>query len=394
MAWCHVPGTDCPSAQAAEALIWASCLQNPVSTPAPSSNGVNTHGGPSLQANGPDTWPQPRSGMISPLLTPDHCAARSTPFLPDIPASRSAKPDSGAGLMMSGTFGPMLPGSSGNVTPNGSSLKTSPGTSASALRPYCENYGAWATRLRLAHSQRLKQARRTNGSDGSAWPTATALSQAQTNAQTPGQTGGTTLAGAAELLWTTPQAHDVRMRGAGQTSGATGTNAGNRCLATDATNWATPSARDMKGSSPVAVMRKNGKSRMDLLDFQTEQGFSHPGPMPPPNGRSPFPPRQTWRLLRQWLISSHGRAVSRRLQAQRWQATAEPDLCRMADGLATRSFALRLLGNGVVPLVAGHAWRTLAAAHGLRPLDLATANGSRQADADVSWISAAGPTPA
>ena len=25
MAWCHVPGTDCPSAQAAEALIWASC---------------------------------------------------------------------------------------------------------------------------------------------------------------------------------------------------------------------------------------------------------------------------------------------------------------------------------------------------------------------------------
>ena len=24
MAWCHVPGTDCPSAQAAEALIWAS----------------------------------------------------------------------------------------------------------------------------------------------------------------------------------------------------------------------------------------------------------------------------------------------------------------------------------------------------------------------------------
>jgi hypothetical protein len=25
MVWCHVPGTDCPSAQAAEAWIWASC---------------------------------------------------------------------------------------------------------------------------------------------------------------------------------------------------------------------------------------------------------------------------------------------------------------------------------------------------------------------------------
>jgi hypothetical protein len=32
MAWCHVPGIDCPSAQAAEAWIWASCLPSPVST--------------------------------------------------------------------------------------------------------------------------------------------------------------------------------------------------------------------------------------------------------------------------------------------------------------------------------------------------------------------------
>ena len=30
MAWCHVPGMDCPSAQAAEALIWASCSPNPL----------------------------------------------------------------------------------------------------------------------------------------------------------------------------------------------------------------------------------------------------------------------------------------------------------------------------------------------------------------------------
>ena len=51
------------------------------------------------------------------------------------------------------------------------------------------------------------------------------------------------------------------------------------------------------------------------------------------------------------------------------QAAAEPAVRRMADGLAYRSRALRLLGNGVFPLVAGHAWRTLAAAHGLRPVD-------------------------
>ncbi|PZO63018.1 MAG: DNA cytosine methyltransferase [Paracoccus denitrificans] len=55
-------------------------------------------------------------------------------------------------------------------------------------------------------------------------------------------------------------------------------------------------------------------------------------------------------------------------------AAAEPSLRRMADGLAHRSRALRLLGNGVHPLAAAHAWRALAAAHGLGPVDLA-ANG-------------------
>lgn len=45
-------------------------------------------------------------------------------------------------------------------------------------------------------------------------------------------------------------------------------------------------------------------------------------------------------------------------------------LRNMADGLAQRTRALRLLGNGVVPLAAAHAWRSLAASHGLGPVDL------------------------
>jgi len=52
-------------------------------------------------------------------------------------------------------------------------------------------------------------------------------------------------------------------------------------------------------------------------------------------------------------------------------AAAEPALRRMADGMAHRARALRLLGNGVHPLAAAYAWRSLAAAHGLRPVDLA-----------------------
>ncbi|MRH22907.1 DNA cytosine methyltransferase [Rhodovulum strictum] len=54
---------------------------------------------------------------------------------------------------------------------------------------------------------------------------------------------------------------------------------------------------------------------------------------------------------------------------------AEPALRRMADGLAHRARALRLLGNGVHPLAAAHAWRSLAAAHGLGPVDLAADRG-------------------
>ncbi|MBC7163836.1 MAG: DNA cytosine methyltransferase [Roseovarius sp.] len=66
------------------------------------------------------------------------------------------------------------------------------------------------------------------------------------------------------------------------------------------------------------------------------------------------------------------------------KAAAEPALRRMADGLAHRARALRLLGNGVHPLAAAHAWRALAAAHGLGPVDLATDGRSPVPDADGS----------
>lgn len=65
-------------------------------------------------------------------------------------------------------------------------------------------------------------------------------------------------------------------------------------------------------------------------------------------------------------------------------AAAEPALRRMADGLAHRARALRLLGNGVHPLAAAHAWRSLAAAHGLGPMDLAADGRGSAPSADES----------
>lgn len=55
-------------------------------------------------------------------------------------------------------------------------------------------------------------------------------------------------------------------------------------------------------------------------------------------------------------------------------AQAIPRFRRVADGLAHRSRALRLLGNGVHPLAAANALRALFDAHGLRPVDLEAAS--------------------
>lgn len=71
------------------------------------------------------------------------------------------------------------------------------------------------------------------------------------------------------------------------------------------------------------------------------------------------------------------------------EAEIEPDLRRMADGLAHRARALRLLGNGVHPLAAAHAWRSLAAAHGLRPVDMDAADRDAATATDDAHMRAA-----
>ena len=53
------------------------------------------------------------------------------------------------------------------------------------------------------------------------------------------------------------------------------------------------------------------------------------------------------------------------------EAEAEPVVRRMVDGMAQRSRSLKLYGNGVHPLAAAYAFRTLGYALGLRPVDMA-----------------------
>jgi len=136
----------------------------------------------------------------------------------------------------------------------------------------------------------------------------------------------------ARNLWTTPQAHDVRQRGAGQTSGATLTNAGNRCLATDAAQWPTPVAQNVNGSSPGSVTRADGKSRMDILHYRAEQGFSRPDQETPTHGLPSSDPRQTWRHLRRLVISTHGRAAWKRMAASGGKRRLNPVFVEWLQG--------------------------------------------------------------
>lgn len=389
MTWCYLPDTASPSVQAAADLTWVLTLPSRALPPPALSNGKNTPALFSSPHSAPDTSPPLQSGTMCEPSTADRGAGSVTLSLPDTHASRFLLRDSERARMTPATSGQTLPGSSTRFSPNGSSLKTSRDTSASALKPCCEPYGTWASRLRLAYSQRQKSVRRMNGSGSSSWPTATAHSFAQTaDDPTPGQTGGTTLAGAAELQWQTPVSDDapdrtkgkINSRGEPKLSGQAiiwgtprasdaekgGPNqafgAGGIPLPAQAAQWPTPQSRDLrmgdnpdsprqqrkmdqgwsqnlndlaetwptpaaqnaKGSSEGSITRADGKSRMDILHYRAEQGFSLPAHLPPALGPTLSQLRPIWRPLRASLIASHGRAVWRRLWARREKARLNP----------------------------------------------------------------------
>ena len=61
-----------------------------------------------------------------------------------------------------------------------------------------------------------------------------------------------------------------------------------------AQSWGTPTARDWKGTSPAATIRKDGKSRMHLLPYMVEQSqFGHQGQTNQTNGEESLQADQT-----------------------------------------------------------------------------------------------------
>lgn len=120
--------------------------------------------------------------------------------------------------------------------------------------------------------------------------------------------------------WSTPKATDGAKGGPGQSYGSGGTPP----LPAQAAQWPTPAAQNWKGSSEASITRTDGKSRMDILHYRAEQGFTRPDPVTTQLGKRCFPHAPISRPLWASMIASHGRSVSRRILKGRSRRRLNP----------------------------------------------------------------------
>jgi hypothetical protein len=120
--------------------------------------------------------------------------------------------------------------------------------------------------------------------------------------------------------WSTPKATDGAKGGPGQSYGSGGTPP----LPAQAAQWPTPAAQNWKGSSPDSITRADGKSRMDILHYLAEQGFTRPAPAIKPDGHRFCSHTPISRPLWASMIASHGRVVSRRILKGRSRRRLNP----------------------------------------------------------------------
>ena len=120
--------------------------------------------------------------------------------------------------------------------------------------------------------------------------------------------------------WPTPKATDGAKGGPGQSYGSGRTPP----LPAQAAQWPTPASQNWKGSSEASIFRADGKSRMDILHYRAEQGFTRPAPVTGMNGQRSSPHAPISRPLWAYLIASHGRAVSRRMLKARARRRLNP----------------------------------------------------------------------
>ncbi len=312
-----------------------------------------------------DGWIRRLSGLMLEPLTASHGVAKLIASLPDIPASRLASQGKNALPMTPATSGRTLPALSASANPAGAFSKTSPTIYRWDLNRSVMTWETWVTRLRQACLARKKWVRRTAASGCSSWPTvrvssANGASAREIAAGNPKQRlevgvvnwatpntldhlpqrsveamerlmgkgghreGSTRPSNLREqILWPTPRAQKVssekvdswqKRRNAGKVATSP--------LPLAAAMWPTITAQDAKNNAGASQFQRNTKP----LNVEAALHCSHPD--------------GDWSSV---------------------PAHLKPSVHRMADGLAYRVDRIRACGNGVVPLAAAYAWRTLRA---------------------------------
>lgn len=325
--WIHVPTTSCPSAPASEASNWVSGSRDQALAESA------TWRGKSLRPQGwrrvcrTDAFTRLLSGLT---LPPSTVSLGVDSWIASLRATRASPTASPESSSVETTTGGSSITSSGSSTRFGlivSSARTSLGTPMDSLRPSSRHWREWVTALRLEYSQRAAPGPATSASDCSSWPTIRA-SDGQHGGPGQRDSAGNPGLPAAAATWPTPKVasgaycysngdHEkpvLNLEGAARdwetpsvavTAGSRLSRGGERSSELLLTGQAiavsarpTPAARDFKGSGP-AVTRSDGKSRMDMLDWKAERGFSLP-PVPtiPVGSRSSDPRRISLRLYR------------------------------------------------------------------------------------------------
>ena len=178
-----------------------------------------------------------------------------------IPANRSVAQGSEKAKKTQDTYGHISESTSGQLDLFGAFSKMSEVTPRWGYGESCPIWKKMVTELSGDCSARRKQARLTNASDASSWPTATARDHKgcyKTLVRKDGKPRGDLLPDAvniAEQNWATPQASD-HVEGA-----RTAKESNQKCLGRDLNqmNWATPQSRDFKGAR--RKLSEDGKNR-------------------------------------------------------------------------------------------------------------------------------------
>ena len=251
------------------------------------------------------------SGLTCSPLTAENGVDLFISSLRVTPVRTTASPGSALALGARGFSPPKsaaLPPKAGLIL---SSVRTCRGTRTDSLKPLSRHWSDWATALRREYSVRRKPATPCGASDCSSWPAVRVATGSYTRdhgdpdkerlslegvaqqwaAPSVAVTDGsqTTRGGArsgellltgqameAAKMWTAPQAHDTRPRGAGNRENP---NAGNACLAWDAMKWTAPSATDGgRGGTLTANMTGSSLAQqVNTLQWPAPAARDHKG---------------------------------------------------------------------------------------------------------------------